>query len=153
MGRRILCAATLACVVFSTSSCAKGPAAYTFDRAVQFSGPTYDSVWEAVVDLFAERQWPIEQLEKDSGLITTSWVPSDLEGASDCGSSGVGLNFSGISNNSVRFNVVVRDNDSTVAVIVNTSWRATRGSDMLTCTSTGLLESRIHESLRSTVRP
>ena len=83
MGRRIICAATLCCAVIA---CGKAPRTYNFDRSVQFTESSYDDVWDTVVELFAERQWPIQEMEKDSGLIATDWARHDEDGLSDCGS-------------------------------------------------------------------
>lgn len=73
-------------------NCASAPVprqiAKTFPIAKSF-----DTVWPAVIESFADLNFPYLDIEKDSGLITTGWI--DFTGQSneeyaDCG--GLGLN-------------------------------------------------------------
>lgn len=105
----------------------------------------YDPTWAAVVDVFAERDWTITNMEKDSGLITTDWmgVTADTPYA-DCGGSGI----ASVRATQVRFNVLVREQDDRATVRVNTSFRQLRSFDgreiLVDCTSRGGLEREIH---------
>ncbi len=39
----------------------------------------YDTVWEAVIQLFAEKNWPIKTIEKDSGVIRSEGLTVSLD--------------------------------------------------------------------------
>lgn len=126
------------------AGCAAAPKARVIQDAFPIEGE-YDKVWAAVVETFAELQIPIDNMEKDSGLITTDWI--DFSGQTnedycDCGSLGINTEV----NRTGRFNVFVRKvSEKSCEMRVNTMYeqRFRFGNGPLykrTCVSTGNLE-------------
>jgi hypothetical protein len=82
----------LACFIivlsFSTS-CVTAPKYHSFEKSWTMPSD-YDVVWEAIIEFFAENNWPIDTLEKASGIISSEWVglPRKTE-ICDCGGSGI----------------------------------------------------------------
>lgn len=123
---------------------ASAPRRHAFEKSLT-TPAGYDATWAAVVDVFGENNWAIANLEKDSGIITTDWMRLDGEGGqADCGDSGLAIEHG----REVRFNVLVRGDDETAEVTVNTTLREYRSFDgrsfYADCTSTGVIEGRIH---------
>lgn len=116
----------------------------------------FDLVWQAVIESFAEIQFPIMSIEKDSGLITTDWI--DFTGQKntdycDCGKHVFGL---AEGSRSGRFNVFVKKtSSSSCEVKVNCMYQQTlvklNGNfyKNKTCVSTGNLEAKIFELIKS----
>ena len=50
-----------------------------------FAAP-YDKVWKATIDSIAESFWSLDNIEKDSGILTLSCVFTNPEDWVDCGS-------------------------------------------------------------------
>jgi len=48
----------------------------------------FETVWVAVIETFSDMQFPIDNMEKDSGLITTDWI-SFPDRYADCGKLGI----------------------------------------------------------------
>jgi len=141
MGRFLILAAAML-----IGGCASAPKAHEFEKSFPYAR-TYDDVWAAVIETFAELNLPIANVEKDSGIITTDWL--DMEGSDafyDCGGHGI---FT-VESTQGKFNVFVKRNAETTgaSVLVNTSFRQLRsfGSDQswTQCTSTGSLENKIN---------
>ena len=128
------------------AACATAPVARQFDRTATFPGADFDAVWNAVIDLFGEEGWAIDNMEKDSGLITTDWMTAD-ESYLACGSSGLAGEYGHMG----RFNVVAREQGGGVSLTVNTSWRVTRRlldvNAVRECLSTGVLERVVHDQV------
>lgn len=103
-------------------------ATYDFDPTAAYPGASFDEVWDAVIDVFGEQTWPIDQIEKASGVITTGWLRAPRDWA-DCGTV-PGIEATGslpadrIQNQEVRFNVIVRRRDGVTTMRVNTAHRA-----------------------------
>lgn len=122
-------------------------------RKVQTSASVpvgYDLAWEALIDLFDERGWSIQGMDKASGLITTDWLSlgSDAEAYADCGSAPLAQTIE----TAIRFNVRVKGDDDSVDVNVNTAIRTVREFDGRTrkidCVSTGAVEQMIHQQVQ-----
>ena len=107
---------------------------------------SFDKTWSAAIAMFAENFWPIEMIEKESGLISSGWFP-DQEGLGDYGKAGMGARID-LGSGQVKLNiVVVSRGDSTSSVTVNNRFKAKwwlsgfpRWQDG---TSRGMLEKRI----------
>ena len=131
--------------LFVFVGCATPPKLHTFEDSAVFSAP-YDDVWSAVIETFADLNLPIDNMEKASGLITTDWISFTGTGKDYCDCGGAGI--STVLSTEGRFNVFVRDEESSVRVKVNTTYRETRvfgdARSTVDCTSTGGLEARIH---------
>ncbi|MBA3542437.1 MAG: outer membrane protein assembly factor BamC [Deltaproteobacteria bacterium] len=111
---------------------------------------SYDAVWSSVIELFAERNWNISNMAKDSGLITTDWMSIDNDTPfADCGGSGI----TSVHGTQIRFNVLVKALDGNTSVMVNTGFRQLRSFDnvqrMVDCTSKGGVEQLIHSEVAS----
>lgn len=111
---------------------------------------SYDDTWTAVIDVFADRSWPIQNMAKDSGLITTDWMKAD-EGFADCGGSGLAIEHGTY----VRFNVRVKAAEST-EVTVNATFRQDRSLDdahhFADCETKGVVEQLIHTEVEKRIR-
>ena len=137
-------------VLLASVACASAPVARNFENLAEYPGASFGDVWDLVIDVFGDRNWAIDNLERDSGIITTDWMSADNVSYQDCGSPGF---LSSDSDHMGRFNVVVRETDDGVSMRVTTSWEATRSSDddeisIVECLSTGILERELHEEVR-----
>ncbi|MCP4545939.1 MAG: outer membrane protein assembly factor BamC [bacterium] len=135
-------------------SCATAPKIRTIVNSFEFT-EDFDSVWSAVVETFAEMNFPIDNLEKDSGIITTDWISfngTSNSGYCDCGGLGLAIEQS----RRGKFNVFVRTTDAGVTVKVNCvfSQVATLMDSSMNrdCVSTGHLEAKMDNLIRSKVR-
>jgi hypothetical protein len=131
-------------------SCASAPKAHSFNRTNTFP-VDLDATWSAVIDAFGELNIPIDNLEKDSGLITTDWMRVEKD-YMDCGGSGISVD----SNHRGRFNVVVRQEGAGTKMTVNSVFTATRSfgdsSAERSCVSTGFLENTLHRLVAERIR-
>jgi hypothetical protein len=140
-------AAVIAGCVAALAS-ASAPKEHHVNKATKLRSD-YDSTWSAVIDAFSERDWTIENMEKDSGLITTDWMNAGEEGEqfADCGNSPL----AGKGPIQVRFNVRVKEDDGGTSVTVNTRFRrrlsAGGSSNMVDCTSRGVVETMVHNEV------
>ena len=146
--RKFYCLIVLAAIVVAGCATAPKPRSIVnaFDQAASF-----DQVWSATVETFADMSFPIDNMEKDSGLITTDWI--NITGTSneeycDCGGLGLAIENA----RRVKFNVFVKEANSKVVVKVNCQFQQTRslGNNVgnTNCVSTGKLEARINELIR-----
>jgi uncharacterized lipoprotein len=137
-------------LVILTSGCATAPVQRHFDRTTHLQDVEFDQAWNAIIDLFGERNWTIANMERASGFINSDWmtVPPNSDYL-DCGSPGMMVD----SQHQGRFNVIVRDEPGRpVGVTINSTWRASRrlGSNppsIVECFSTGVLERQLHRQL------
>lgn len=114
----------------------------------------FDSVWQAVIETFAELNLPILNIEKDSGLITTDWIDfirKENMDYFDCGKLGMNIEKS----RSGRFNVFVkRLGDNSCEIKINCTYQqeyyfpdllgtGKEYTDTRQCISTGKLEAEM----------
>lgn len=138
---------TVGMAVLVSAASATAPGKHSVQKARTIDA-TYDATWTALIEVFAEHNWAIANMEKDSGLIATDWmaIPNDSPFA-DCGGSGIARELG----TQIRFNVFVRDLDGDAQVTVNTSFRQLRSFDgkqaIVDCTSKGEVERQIHQEL------
>lgn len=138
----------LVCLV--SISCASAPKNYDVERSVEFE-ESFDDVWRATVETFTAQNLPIDNIEKDSGIIVTDWmrfVPADE--IADCGSPG-GLNT--LRDRRIKFNVFVRPIENETTLTVNTAAEAMscfqNNCNPVSCNSTGNLERRIQTGIET----
>ncbi|MXW66222.1 MAG: hypothetical protein F4Z72_04300 [Gemmatimonadales bacterium] len=135
------------------AACAAPPQLHDFDNSFTVQAPL-DDAWEAVIDAFGESLWPIEEMERASGFISTDWVritTAQLVAGMDCGrAQGLGST----EGHMARFNVVVREQAvGETEITVNTSLRANRVAlsggitDVVTCTSRGTIEAFVADEV------
>ena len=142
----------LGIVILLTSCATAPPPAVTTHRQLEYDA-SFEEAWDAVIEAFAEHNIPIDNMEKDSGIITTDWFPSSKD-EMDCGSAG----FLGYDRNrKARFNVFVHDSDSEmgrVEVQVNTAFQASRYVDNnlvgeVECSGKGILQKKFHDAIQA----
>lgn len=143
------CIAIVGLMIFVFAGCATAPKPRTIVKAFDFTND-YDAVWSATVETFAELNLPIDNMEKDSGLITTDWI--DFTGTGndvycDCGGLGLAIENS----RQGKFNVFVKEAATGSTVKVNCTYQQTAslGDTRVNrnCVSTGGLESIVAESI------
>ena len=139
-------------LVASTACAGVPPVVRDVESLANFRGVSFTEAWDLVVGEFASRGWTIDNLERDSGIITSEWASAEGDlylSYRDCGSAGFRANFS---NYRGRFHAVVREIDDGVSVSLTTSWEATRNSSssisIVECLSTGVLELDLQRTLR-----
>jgi hypothetical protein len=137
-------AVVIGALVLSLASATK-PQQHWFAKSATVNRPI-DPVWTALIDLFADRNWAIQTMAKDSGLIVTDWMKG-AEEYGDCGGSGIATTH-GVQ---VRFNVRVKGDGAKTEVTVNASFRELRTFDgesrMVDCESKGTVEALIHREV------
>jgi hypothetical protein len=148
------CIAIVGLFIFLFSGCATAPKPRTIVNAFDYQND-YDAVWSATVETFAELNLPIDNMEKDSGLITTDWIDftgSGNEAYCDCGGLGLAIENS----RQGKFNVFVKQAGTGSSVKVNCMYQQTASLGDTranrNCLSTGGLEARIAESIREKLK-
>lgn len=109
---------------------------------------SYDEVWDATVRAFADYNMPIDNIEKDSGIIASDWVGAETSWM-DCGSAGLGSH----TDRQFRVNTLIRRGSDGTNVRVNTLFQ-TREVPMgggygtwKQCSGTGELEQILHAQI------
>lgn len=137
-------------LLLASTACATAPVERNFETLADYRGASFTEVWDSVIDVFRGRNWAIDSLERDAGIITTEWVRSDNESYRDCGSAGFRANHS---DHTGRFQVVVRETADGVSIRVTTSWQAVRNDarsiGVVECLSTGISERELHREVRA----
>lgn len=137
------------------AACASAPAPRTIVNSFAIEAD-YDAVWSALIETFAELQLPIENMEKDSGLITTDWIEftgQTNEGYCDCGGLGINIEVNRLG----KFNVFVKKvTENSSEMTVNCMYEQTiRFGDTVNrrkCISTGNLEQEMRDLVTSKIR-
>lgn len=138
------------------SSCAYAPAPRQIVSSFPIDRP-FDTVWSAVIEVFAELQLPIQTLEKDSGLIVSDWinlVGQDNYGYCDCGK----LVMLDEVDRVGKFNVFVKKTgESSCEIKINSQFQQSYVDlDHIiykrNCVSTGKLEAEIYNMVKEKVK-
>ena len=142
-----------AVMLLAATACAGAPVARNFEEVADYRAVSFAEMWDIVVDMFGDRNWAIENSERDNGTISTDWTRNDDVSYRDCGSSGFRATDS---DHMGRLSAVVRETANGVSVRVTTSWRVTRNSansiSSVECLSTGMLERELHDEVRRLLR-
>jgi len=143
--------AVVVCAAVAALASASAPKSHTFEKSMRTDG-TFDQTWSAVIEVFADRNWAIQNMEKDSGLITTDWMSLGSDSSfADCGGSGI----ASVAKREIRFNVLVREEESGARITVNATFRELRTFDnqvaYVDCTSTGNVEQLVHELVETSL--
>jgi len=130
-------------------ACVAPPRPETFQKDKVVNYP-FDETWSAIVEALAEEEWPIESIEKESGLITTRFVNIGKGGNNyaDCGSTIFGK--AERSDFRCKLNVFARpiqNNNTNVRINIHIegwtgTWASSNG-DWEICNSTGKYEERL----------
>lgn len=114
-------------------------------------------MWQATIESFAELQLPIQNKEKDSGLITTDWIDFTGQKNTDyCDCGGLGMNIE--RSRAGRFNVFVKKTSgNSCEVKVNCVYEQTYEVTLTEttykrkCVFTGKLEADMFELIKSKI--
>ena len=130
--------------------CAAGslPQTYEFNPTATIT-TDYDAAWGALIEYFAIASLPIETIEKDSGLVVTSWMDAANTSYCDCGSPGMAT----APWTRGKFNVFVQDTPEGIKVRVTCTYQQQiQFLDYVTvnnCNSTGELEAQLHNYIQA----
>lgn len=130
-------------------------------RQIQNSFPiekSFDSVWPAVIEVFAELNLPIMNMEKASGLITTDWISFDsskVYSYMDCGDLSA-LAFTQKTRRG-KFNVFVKKTDEKgceikINSVFETAVFYSGGVQTFPCVSKGVLEAEIYKRVTGKIK-
>jgi len=113
----------------------------------------FNKTWTAIIETFAELNFPILNMDKASGLIATDWMTVDASHY-ECGSPGLTTAERGYHG---KFNVFLKKTaDGLSEIRVNCLYEMiiyyTNGLRKYPCVSTGKLESDMFELIKSKVR-
>jgi hypothetical protein len=141
-------------ISLSFMSCATAPPPRQITNAFQIEN-SHDAVWQALIETFAELNLPIQNMEKDSGLIVTDWIDftgQTNEDYADCGGLGINIEVNRVG----KFNVFVKKiTENTCEIKVNTMYEQTmKFGDSLykrKCNSTGKLEAEIFNLIKTKI--
>ena len=142
-----------AVVLLASTACATAPVARDFDPLAYYPAASFTEVGNAVIDALVDRNFVINNFDRDNGIIATDWLRDVDASYWDCGSAG----FQGSdSDHSGRLDVVVLETEDEVSIRVTTSWQVVRNTSrsigIVECLSTGLLEREVHDSVRRRLR-
>jgi len=133
----------------STACAIRPPVARDFDDLADYHAASFTEVWGVVIDVLADRNWAIDNLERDRGAVATDWMRDVDLSYLDCGSPGLRASDNDYTG---RFDVVVRETDNGVSIRVTTSWQVVRSTSnsvgIVQCLSTGILERELHDEVR-----
>lgn len=136
------------------TSCATVPVPRQIQNSFPIEKP-FDSVWQAVIEAFAELNLPIMNIEKVSGLITTDWLLVNKTYC-DCESPGF---TPATKEHRGKFNVYVKKNDeNTCEVKINCLYEmiiyytGSTGPRKYECISTGKLEAEIFKRIQEKIK-
>jgi len=134
------------------SGCAGiAPQVYQFENKEIFEG-SFDEIWSAIIETFAEKNIPISNMEKASGFIATEEMKFSSIYA-DCGATPIGVKFNSLGPLG-KFNVFVKEISSgKYSIMITASYRvSTDNLYYKGCTSTGELETWFTSTLRTKLR-
>ena len=150
--KRLVFVAILVLFVTVINGCAVAPKPRIIEKSFDLEYD-YDAVWQSVIHTFAEHMYGIDNMEKDSGLITTDWhdLSNTLKSYADCGSGGLCTS----TGRRVKFNIFLRKHSNNkVNLTVNCDFEELRDCTALTgkmgfaqCVSTGELEARLYKEI------
>ncbi len=136
-------------MLLASTACASAPAARDFDDLADYRAASFTEVWGVVIDVLADRNWAIDNLERDRGAVATDWMRDVDLSYLDCGIPGLRASDTDYTG---RFDVVVRETDNGVSIRVTTSWQVVRSTSnsvgIVQCLSTGILERELHDEVR-----
>lgn len=154
MVKRLFC---LVAVGILLTACAKVPVARQIQSSFPIDKP-FEAAWQAVIEVFAELNLPISNMEKVSGLIVTDWISfryqDNKTGYCDCGT--VGFPFSETDRRG-KFNVYVKKtSEGTCEVKVNSVFEMIssyqEANKNTNCVSTGKLEVDIYRRVQEKLK-
>lgn len=133
------------------TSCVTVPKPESFDKQQQFGAPS-NKTWASIVEILSDSKWPIESIEKDSGLLTTAFVNMghDADKYTDCPTL-----LSIISQRRGKLSIFVKSaSENETSVKINTHFEGfneeilSKQSRWVICNSTGKLEREIFTKIK-----
>jgi len=123
------------------------PQIHQFENKEIIEG-SFDKIWSAIIETFAEKNIPISTMEKVSGFIATEEMKFSSSYA-DCGSSPVGIKLTFWKDPLGKFNVFVKMiSENKFNITITANYRITGNGNVQNCTSTGELEIWFMATLR-----
>lgn len=136
-------------LLLAVVGCAKPPVQMDIVNSRLYESD-FDAVWTAVIEAFADNSWPIDNMEKDSGLITTDWMSGNNRSPAlaDCGKDMVGEPAEGAKGEVfLKFNVFVKTVGGGSEVRVNCMFKTKEQYGGKTCYSQGVLEAQLMDGI------
>ncbi len=135
--------------IFFVGCVAVPPSHQSIRKSQVFADTDPAVVWSSIINLFAENNWTITTLEKESGIIVSDWIHFSMfeaEDLADCGRP----NWSSFpKGRSLRFNLYLKTTGQNPELIVNSHFWEKRknwvtGVEFTApCVSLGVLESTV----------
>lgn len=144
---------TAALVSLAAAACVTAPATAPERAATPVSAST-GKTWDAVIDVFAERNIPIRNMERASGFIATEPMgvdPREGEKWADCGGT-IGVKFGATG---ATYNVLVRGDSTHATVRATVRWTTSQANDLMKtttdreCTTRGVWEQDFESLVKS----
>ncbi len=133
------------------TSCYAAPKPEDFEKTMTVNEP-FEVTWEVIVEIMANGEWPIESIERESGLITTSFVQMGaFEDYADCGKDMLGVDTT--MRLRCKINVYVKPvAEGHVDIRINTHFEGASSSGSYgNCNSTGKLEAELFQSIQESL--
>lgn len=136
--------------ILTLSACATPPAQYTFDKSRTYE-QSKDKTWESLMEYFTEKNIPIKNIEKDSGIVYSEQMIAGIHTPeyADCGQHGL----TQIIHTNIAANVFVKElSKSRSKATANVNFTAMKqfGNHppiYVNCNSKGVAEQRILDAL------
>lgn len=135
-------------IIMFLVSCTRLPAPETFNKAMGFPN-SYDETWTAIIDVISDSEWPIEAMEKQSGLISTDFALTGVSaGYHSCRSGGQIT----VDQTRIKLNVFVKQlSEKKINVRINAHVEGfintMAGKTWENCNSSGQLERELFEKV------
>lgn len=101
----------------------------------------FDKVWTALVETLSDQQWPLETIDKASGLVTTKTMTDSRGETMACATK---LDEA----HRTSLNLFVKKVEDGVRVKVNATFRAVRDDVTIGCFSSGVIEKTIFDGIK-----
>lgn len=136
--RRSFLLLAMTVIGLSLGACVPSPQTAAPQRVATPVNASSGKTWDAVIDMFAERNIPIRNMERASGLIVAEPMRVTLQDGvkwADCGGDGFGNK---VAADRATYNVLVRGDSTRATVRTTVLWESS--TDRYTCTTKGVWE-------------
>lgn len=144
-------------VICLAVACGTPPAPRTIVNSFPINA-SFEKVWPAIIEIFAEMNLPIMNMAKDSGLIVTDFISfrgqDNTRGYCDCGTTRFPMTET---DRRGKFNIFVKKTaDDSVEMKVNAIFEKVAGYnnqyETTACVSTGKLEAEIYKRVSEKIK-
>jgi hypothetical protein len=101
----------------------------------------FDKIWTALIETLSDQQWPLETIDKASGLVTTKTMTDSKGETMVCATK-----FDEAHRTSL--NLFVKKTENGTRVKVNATFRAVREDQAISCYSSGAIEKAIFDGIK-----